>query len=117
MPSNAIDMNENVAYTFSVGNHGTGNYPSPYMTTINDAGSPGGLHSPKAGNGSDETDNHWGEYVSVSIDPKDDLTFWGTGEFFGQDQTGVCDNNGNDGANCKWETQIFNCTAGSGFCQ
>jgi hypothetical protein len=116
MSSNAIDSNENVGYTFSVGNGSTGNNPSLYMNTIDFAGGQGTLKSPKIGNGSDETDNHWGEYFSISIDPADDLTFWGTGQYFATNQTGVCDNS--HPTNCIWDTQIYTCKKGnsSGWC-
>jgi hypothetical protein len=86
------------------------------VATIDDAGSQTAIHSPKAGNGPDESDNHWGEYFSMSIDPSDDLTFWGTGEYFPTDQYVVCD--GKHPTNCKWATQIYLCKKGdsSGWC-
>jgi len=65
--------------------------------------------------GADASDNIWGEYVSVSIDPGDDVTFWGTGEYFGTTQT-QCPGTSNNHTTCTWETQIFNCYKGNGFC-
>ena len=44
------------------------------------------------GSTSSQSDDRWGDYTTMSIDPADDATFWYTGEFLG---------NAGD-----WETQI-----------
>ncbi len=112
MPSNAIDEDENIAYTFSVGNGAT--YASPYMARIdlsNTQSTPAQTVTP---NGADASDTTWGEYVSVSVAP-DGITFWGTGEYFNPTQT-ECPGESGGSTTCSWQTQIFTCQKGSGFC-
>jgi hypothetical protein len=115
LPSNAIDEDQNVVYTFTGGNSNdtTPKYPTPYMDRISDLGVKGTVTGVGAtGGGSNTDDQYWEESVSVAIDPQDNLTFWGTGEFLNADQTsGNC---------CTWETQVFICREGSGnsgYCQ
>jgi hypothetical protein len=112
MPSNAIDEDENVAYTFSIGNEAT--YPSPYMARIDLNNTQSTPAQTVSTTGADASDNIWGEYVSVSIDT-DGLTFWGTGEYFDTTQT-QCPGESGGNTTCTWQTQIFNCQKGSGFC-
>jgi hypothetical protein len=57
---------------------------------------------------SNSNDWDWEESVSMSIDPADNLTFWGVGQYLP---------NGNQTSCCNWYTQIFLCEAGSGFCK
>jgi hypothetical protein len=68
--------------------------------------------------GSDDSDTIWGEYVSVSIDPSDNVTFWGTSEYFDTTQTQCPGQQQNGNTTCTWQTQIYNCYKGnaSGFC-
>jgi hypothetical protein len=47
--------------------------------------------------GEDQSDAHWGPIVSVTTDPTDDLTFWGTDEYFSANQS----------ACCNWQTRIY----------
>jgi len=112
MPSNAIDKNQNIGYTYSVGNGTTD--PSPYMARIDLLGTESTPAVTASATGADASDNIWGEYVSVSIDP-DNVTFWGTGEYFDTTQT-QCPGEQNNQTTCKWQTQIFNCYKGNGFC-
>ena len=89
MPSNAIDEDENIAYTFSVGNGAT--YASPYMARIdlsNTQSTPAQTVTP---NGADASDTTWGEYVSVSVAP-DGITFWGTGNISTPHKPSVLEN-------------------------
>jgi len=112
MPSNAIDKNLNVAYTLtlsdgsSTGCGGNPCYPSIYSEAIDNSNSPGALTEVQAGGGSDESDSNWGPYVSTSIDPTDDLTFWSTGEYLSSNETSCC----------SWLTAIYSCQKGAGFC-
>jgi hypothetical protein len=116
MPSNAIDKDENVAYTFTVGDGSGSNYPSIYADSIDDDGATGTLSLVQSGSGSitDTSNHYWGPYVSTSIDPSDDLTFWSTGQFIPTGGESNCDQTTKTG--CNWQTEIFNCTKGAGYC-
>jgi len=116
MPSNAIDKDQNVAYTFTVGDGSGSNYPSIYADSIDDTGTAGSLNVVQSGAGSitDSSNHYWGPYVSVAIDPSDDLTFWGIGEYIPSGGESSCDNSVKTG--CNWFTEVFNCTKGSGYC-
>jgi hypothetical protein len=110
--SNAIDENENVAYTFTGSNNLTGTSavdPQPFMARINDAGyagTPQGVISVQSNLGLDEItqNNYWEEAVSIAIDPTDDLSFWGTGQWIPSSNQSSC---------CDWNTQVFVCQAGN----
>ncbi|MGH9498782.1 MAG: hypothetical protein ACRD3L_06530 [Terriglobales bacterium] len=118
MPSVAMDHNGNLGVTFSVtGKAGVSamNYdPSPVFMalTLGRAG-PVELFLPNSGaSGQDETDTSWGEYVSVSVDPNDDLTFWAVDEYMAGDQVANCNGQGTSG--CTWATRVYTCKKGSG---
>jgi len=117
MSSNAIDKNQNVGYTFNIGD-GSSNYPSVYTQTIDDGGSPGTLTSVQAGSASitDPNTHSWGEYFSMSIDPSDDKTFWGVGEYFTTAEDACSSTLGF--TDCYWTTKIFSCQKGGvgGYC-
>ena len=112
MPSDAIDEDENVAYTFSIGNGATN--PSPYMARIDLSNSQSTPAQTVTTTGANASDNIWGEYVSVSIAP-DGVTFWRTGEYFDTTQT-QCPGESGNATTCTWQTQIFNCYKGNGLC-
>lgn len=103
MPSNAIDNNEDVGYTFAAGNSST--YPSPYIAEIDKDGTVTTPSSILTGGGANAATNNWGEFVSLSIDPTNDTTFWGTGEYFDAMQTSCTDSGST--TTCTWLTQIF----------
>lgn len=118
MPSVAMDHNGTLGVTFTIaGKAGvsTMNYdPSPVFMTLT-LGKPGPveLFLPNSGkSGQDETDTSWGEYVSVSADPNDDLTFWAVDEYMAGDQVANCSGAGTSG--CTWATRIYTCKKGSG---
>lgn len=125
--SNAIDKNEDVGYTFSVGNGNTSNYPSIYADRLDSGGNKGTVTLATAGTGSmlDICNKHWGEYVSTSIDPSDDLTFWSVGEYLFNDvrtchgaeyTCGTHDYSDCGLSTVGWRTEAFTCTEGSGLC-
>lgn len=127
MSSNAIDVDENVAYTFTVGDGSGSNYPTIYSARINLSNTASTPSSVKASTGSseDSCNPHWGEYVSTSADPSDGLTFWSVGEYMfsnvdpchGQEYGCGTSNFSGCGTSTEgWKTEIFNCKAGSGFC-
>jgi hypothetical protein len=114
MSSNAIDSNENVVYTFTGGNSGEFNYPSPYMDRIDKNNNPGTPTKTASGEGFitygwANADNYawWEEATSVAIAP-DGVTFWATGEWLSS----------NESSCCNWQTQVFACQEGQtgGFC-
>lgn len=120
LPSVAFDKNGDLGITFTVtgavSGGSTNNYdPSPFFITIGNtgiAGAPVPILSNSGTAGQDETDGFWGEYVSVSSDPNDDLTFWATDEYMNGDQVSNC--SGNNVSGCKWATKVFTCKKGSG---
>jgi hypothetical protein len=120
MPSVAMDENGNLGITFTVtGNTKKGSAksydPAPYFITANGNGAPGTpvpILSDSGASGQDETDNYWGEYVSVSSDPDDDLTFWAVDEYINGNQVNDC--NAHTGSGCKWATRVFACKKGPG---
>lgn len=120
MPSVAMDKNGNLGITFTViGNTKRGsamNYdPSPFFMTVARSGKLGAavpILSNSGASGQDETDDFWGEYVSVSSDPNDDLTFWAVNEYMKGDQIGNC--TPKIGSGCTWATLVFTCKKGSG---
>jgi len=59
------------------------------------------------GTGDEENTMHWGEYAATVIDPTDNLTFYGVGEYFNTSQTGTS-NCQIPSSNCfTWQTRIF----------
>jgi hypothetical protein len=89
--------------------------PSPFFITVSAKGNlnpPVAILSDSGASGQDETDDFWGEYVSVSSDPDDDLTFWAVDEYMDGTQTGNC--TAKIGSGCTWATRVFTCKKGSG---
>src|SRR5579859_1338659 len=122
MPSVAMDAFGDVGVTYTVtGNssHGSvSNYdPSPYFVTVNSNGvvnTPVPILSNSGITGEDETDEFWGEYVSVSADPDDNLTFWAANQYMNGDQTSNCSYKLHLGTGCTWASRIFTCQKGLG---
>ena len=120
MPSVAMDSKGDLGITYTVtGDTARGsvnNYdPSPYFVTVSNTGkvgTPVPILTNSGSTGQDETDDFWGEYVSVSADPNDDLTFWAVDEYINGDQTANCSSQ--IGTGCTWATRIFTCRKGSG---
>lgn len=122
MPSVAMDQAGDLGITYSVAGstaHGSlSNYdPAPYFVTIGStgvAGTPVPILSNSGSSGQDETDQYWGEYVSVSSDPNDDMTFWAVDQYMNGNQTGNCSFRTHVGTGCTWASRIFTCQKGSG---
>jgi hypothetical protein len=120
MPSVAMDENGDLGITFTVtgatARYSLSDYdPSPYFATISSDGTRGKpvpILSNSGASGQDETDDFWGEYVSVSSDPADNLTFWALDEYMNGNQTGQC--TPPKGSGCTWATRIYTCKKGSG---
>jgi hypothetical protein len=122
-PSVAMDANGDLGITYTVtGNtaHGSAqNYdPSPYFVTVSSTtgapGTPVAILSNSGNSGQDETDEYWGEYVSVSSDPNDDMTFWAVDEYMLGNQTSNCAASSPQRPGCSWASRIFTCQKGSG---
>jgi len=121
-PSVAMDATGDLGITYTVtGNtvHGSAsNYdPSPYFVTVNPAGGQGtpvAILTNSGSTGQDETDQYWGEYVSVSSDPNDDVTFWAVDEYMNGNQISNCSYSTGLGIGCTWASRIFTCQKGNG---
>jgi hypothetical protein len=122
MPSVAMDKNGNLGITFtetgSVSHGSLSNYdPSPFFVTVDTKGiqgAPVAILSDSGSSGQDETDQYWGEYVSVSSDPDNDATFWAVDEYMNGDQTTNCSYKLAIGSGCTWASRVFTCQKGSG---
>jgi len=122
MPSAAMDENGNLGITYSVAGTiargSVSNYdPSPYFVTVTSSGiqgAPVAILSNSGSTGQDETDDYWGEYVSVSSDPNDDLTFWAVDEYMNGNQVSQCSYATRVGSGCTWASRIYTCRLGSG---
>lgn len=123
MPSVAMDKNGDLGITYT--QTGTTTFgsvsdydPSPFFVTVDSSGNQGTpvaiLGSVSGTTGQDETDTNWGEYVSVTTDPTDDLTFWAVDEYMNGDQSSNCNIKQLNGAGCTWASIIFTCQKGSG---
>lgn len=122
VPSLAMDADGDLGITYTVTGskaHGSAsNYdPSPYFVTVNSGGTQGtpvAILSDSGTSGQDETDMYWGEYVSVSSDPNDDVTFWAVDEYMKGNQTANCSSGSTQRPGCTWASRIFTCQKGSG---
>ena len=121
MPSAALDKNGNLGLTYTV----SGSFctscetqadPAVYFDVLPWAAST--LDAPTlivGGSGDEENTYHWGEYAATQIDPTDNLTFYGVGEYFNISQTGTT-NCPVPSSNCyTWQTRLFRGQYGNGF--
>jgi hypothetical protein len=117
MPSAALDKYGNLGMTYTV----SGAYCSTCRVQPNPAvyfdllplgiSNFGQLNLIVAGTGDEESTFHWGEYAATVIDPTDDLTFYGVGEYFNTSQTGTS-NCTEPASDCyTWQTRIFRAKA------
>ena len=122
MSSVAMDQDGDLGITYTVtGTTARGsvsNYdPSPYFVTVGSngtLGTPVAILSNSGSSGQDETDNYWGEYVSVSSDPNDDLTFWAVDQYMNGNQVSQCSYKTGVGSGCTWASRVYTCQKGSG---
>jgi hypothetical protein len=123
MPSNAIDANGNVGYTFTGSSAAV--LPALYLDTLDPTGTPGtatvvpGRSFTGSENDENTTPDHnqyWGEYVSTTIDPSNDLKFWSIGGYYETDQVGCTSSASPAWSGCNWYTTIFSCTKGGTNC-
>jgi len=122
MPSVAMDQNGDLGITYSMaGSAARGSLsdydPSPFFVTVDPTGAQGTpvpILANSGVSGQDETDQYWGEYVSVSSDPADDLTFWAIDQYMKGNQSGNCSFRTHIGTGCTWASRIFTCQKGSG---
>jgi hypothetical protein len=113
MPSAALDKYGNLGMTYTV----SGAYCSTCQVQPNPAvffdvlplgiSNFGTLNPIIAGTGDEENTYHWGQYAATVIDPTDNLTFYGIGEYFNTSQTGHS-NCAQPASDCfTWQTRIF----------
>jgi hypothetical protein len=85
MGSIAMSGTGDIALGYSRSSAASGDYPSVAYTGRLAGDAPGvmtqGETVLKAGQGSQEFYDRWGDYSSMSVDPTDDCTFWYTGEY------------------------------------
>jgi hypothetical protein len=63
-----------------------------------------------------DTENHyWGAYVTMTIDPTDNPTLWGVGEFFTTTEADCPIIYALTRA-CKRQIEVFQCRKGSSLC-
>ncbi len=128
IPSNAIDKYGDVGYTFTGSDSSA--YPHLYLDTLNSSGGAGTItvvpsltfdgsencaYNSQTCPDGDDGNEFWGEYVSTTIDPSDDATFWSVGEYFKNGDQNGC-TGGNSYQGCSWYTRIFSCTKGGTSC-
>lgn len=122
MPSVAMDKNGDLGITYTVSGSTTRGSlmsydPSPFFVTIGSNGAQGtpvAILSNSGLSGQDETDSFWGEYVSVSSDPNDDLTFWAVDQYMNGNQVSGCSYGTRVGSGCAWASRVYACQQGSG---
>lgn len=123
MPSVAMDKKGDLGITFTAtgnmkkGGSSTNYDPSPFFVSVaalGKVGTPVAVLSNSGASGQDETDSFWGEYVSVTPDPDDDLTFWAVDEYMNGNQVSNCSYQQKIGTGCTWATRVFTCKRGSG---
>jgi hypothetical protein len=113
MPSAALDQYGNLGMTYTVSGaycstcHAQPN-PAVYFDVLPLGISNFGQLNPiVAGIGDEENTYHWGQYAATVIDPTDNLTFYGVGEYFNTSQTGTS-NCSQPASECyTWQTRIF----------
>ncbi len=113
MPSAALDKYGNLGMTYTVAGASCSTcqiQPNPAVffdvlpLGISNFGQ---LSSIVAGTGDEENTYHWGQYAATVIDPTDNLTFYGVGEYFNTSQTGTT-NCAQPASDCyTWQTRIF----------
>jgi hypothetical protein len=113
MPSAALDENGDLAMAYTTSGPYCSSCQRQYNPAVNvDALSWGASSAAPPtpiiqGTGDEENTTHWGEYAATVIDPSDNLTFYGVGQYFNTSQTGTT-NCGTPSSNCyTWQTRIF----------
>lgn len=121
MPSAALDQNGNLGIAFTTSGAfcascQTQNYPAinfivlPWAASTFDAST-----LITQGTGDQENTPAFGEYAATVIDPSDNLTFYGVGEYYNTSQTGTTSCY-LPSSNCHtWQTRIFRGQYGNPF--
>jgi hypothetical protein len=113
MPSTALDKDGNLAFTYtSSGKHchtcTTQYHPSIYFAALPWGASNFSVNSLIIqGTGDEQNTFHWGEYAATVLDSTNGLEFYGVGEYFKGNQSGLT-NCTVPSSNCYlWKTRIF----------
>jgi len=119
MPSAALDQNGNLGIAYTSSGAYCASCQTQYHPALNFDVLPWGASSfnPPTlitqGTGDEENALNWGEYAATVIDPGDNLTFYGVGEYFNTSQTGTSKCN-NPASDCfTWQNRIFRTQSGS----
>ena len=121
MPSAALDKNGNLGFTYTVSGYYCSTCQTQAHPALNFDVLPWGASSfdPAtliiSGAGDEENTYHWGQYAATVIDPTDNLTFYGVGEYFNTNQTGKT-NCTQPSSDCyTWQTRILRGQHGNPF--
>jgi hypothetical protein len=121
MPSAALDENGNLGFTYTVSGPFCSTcqaqpHPAIHFDVLPwDASSFDASTLIISGAGDEENTPHWGQYAATVIDPTDNLTFYGVGEYFNTSQTGTS-NCSQPTSDCHtWQTRILRGQFGNGF--
>jgi len=121
MPSAALDKNGNLGFTYTVSGYNCGTctsqpHPSVYFDVL--PWNTSSFDTPTliiAGAGDEENTTHWGQYAATVLDPSDNLTFYGVGEYYNTDQTGKSDCTVPASDCYTWQTRILRGQYGTTF--
>jgi hypothetical protein len=121
MPSAALDKNGDLGITYTVSGPDCSTcevqpHPAVFFDVLpwnSSSFDPATLII--AGTADEENTYHWGQYAATVIDPTDNLTFYGVGEYFDTNQTGTS-NCLTPSSDCyTWQTRILRGKYGVAF--
>ena len=121
MPSAALDENGNLGFTFTASGPNCSSCQSqPHPAIAFDvlpwgASSFDGTTLIVQGTGDQENNDRWGEYAATVVDSTDGLTFYGVGEYYDVNQTGLTDCSVPSSDCYTWQTRIFRGAYGTTF--
>jgi hypothetical protein len=113
MPSAALDKNGNLGITYTVSGYDCPScevqaHPAVFFDVL--PWNASSFDAPTliiAGTADEENTNHWGQYAATVVDPTDNLTFYGLGEYFDTNQSGSSDCPVPASDCYTWQTRIF----------
>jgi hypothetical protein len=113
MPSAALDKNGNLGIAYTVSGYDCSScevqaHPAVFFDVL--PWNASSFDAPTliiAGTADEENTNHWGQYAATVVDPTDNLTFYGLGQYFNTNQTGTSDCSVPASDCYTWQTRIF----------
>jgi hypothetical protein len=121
MPSAALDKNGNLGFTYTVSGYDcstceTQQHPAIYFDVLPWSASSFDTSTLIiAGTADQENNDHWGQYAATVLDPSDNLTFYGLGEYYTTNQTGKTDCSVPSSECFTWQTRILRGKYGDPF--